>query len=59
MRDAIAEALGRWLDPERSKSFARFLAVVLQGMSVQARDGATRSELEEVIQEALRIQRTG
>ncbi|CAH0271598.1 transcriptional regulator, TetR family [Agrobacterium fabrum] len=59
MRDAIAEALGRWLDPERSKSLGRFLAVVLQGMSVQARDGATRSELEEVIQEALRVQRTG
>jgi len=59
MRDAIAEALGRWLDPERSKSLGRFLVVVLQGMSVQARDGATRSELEEVIQEALRVQRTG
>ncbi|MGA1805343.1 TetR/AcrR family transcriptional regulator [Rhizobium sp. HT1-10] len=59
MRDAIAKALGRWLDPDRSKSLARMLVVVLQGMSVQARDGATRAELEEVIQEVLRIHRAG
>ncbi len=55
MREAIADALGRWLDPARSRSFARFLVAVLQGMSVQARDGATRAELEEVIKEALQV----
>ncbi|TBZ41336.1 TetR/AcrR family transcriptional regulator [Rhizobium leguminosarum] len=59
MREAISEALGRWLDPDRSKSLARFLVVVLQGMSVQARDGATRGELEEVIEEVFRIHRVG
>jgi hypothetical protein len=59
VRDTIAETLGRWLDPDRSRSLARFLVVVLQGISVQARDGATRAELEEAIQEALRIHRTG
>lgn len=59
MRDTIAEALGRWLAPDRSKSLARFLVVVLQGMSVQARDGATRAELDEVIREALRFHRIG
>lgn len=55
MREAIADALTRWLDPARSRSLARFLVVVLQGMSVQARDGATRAELEEVVEEALQI----
>lgn len=55
MREAIADALGRWLDPARSRSLARFLVAVLQGMSVQARDGATRAELEEVIKEALQV----
>lgn len=55
MREAIADALSPWLDPARSRSLARFLVVVLQGMSVQARDGATREELEEVVKEALQI----
>jgi AcrR family transcriptional regulator len=54
MRETIAEALARWLDPDRSRSLARYLVVVLQGMSVQARDGATRKELDEVIDEALK-----
>ncbi|WP_037112626.1 MULTISPECIES: TetR/AcrR family transcriptional regulator [Pseudorhizobium] len=52
MRETIAEALRRWLEPDRASSVARFLVVVLQGMSVQARDGATREDLEEVVQEA-------
>jgi AcrR family transcriptional regulator len=53
MRDVIADALGRWVDRERAISLARYLVVVLQGLSVQARDGATRSELEEVVRQAV------
>ena len=52
VREIIVEALRRWLEPDRASSVARFLVVVLQGMSVQARDGATREDLEEVVQEA-------
>lgn len=57
MRKTIAEALGRWLDADRAHSVSRFLVVVLQGMSVQARDGATREELGAVIEEALLVSR--
>lgn len=53
MRDVIADALERWLDHKRAISLARYLVVVLQGLSVQARDGATRSELEGVVRLAL------
>ncbi|MCQ1781400.1 TetR/AcrR family transcriptional regulator [Neorhizobium galegae] len=58
MRETIAEALGRWLEPDRARSLARFLVVVLQGMSVQARDGATREELYAVVNEASQASRT-
>lgn len=53
MRESIADALGKWIDPDRAASLARYLVVVLQGMSVQALDGATRKELEAVAEDAL------
>lgn len=56
--ETIADALGRWLDPHRASSLARYLIVVLQGISVQARDGVTREQLEQVVEEALRVSRT-
>ncbi|UXT92901.1 TetR/AcrR family transcriptional regulator [Agrobacterium pusense] len=58
MRETIAQALGRWLNSDRARSLARFLVVVIQGMSVQARDGATREELEDVVQDALLVSLT-
>ena len=53
MRDMIAETLGRWLDPERALSLARYLVAVLQGLSIQARDGASRQELRQVSDEVI------
>ncbi|MGK5638317.1 TetR/AcrR family transcriptional regulator [Streptomyces sp. URMC 126] len=38
-----------------SRALARFAAVVIQGMSQQARDGASREELEAVAELALRV----
>jgi AcrR family transcriptional regulator len=35
--------------PERLEAIARFYTTVVQGLSIQARDGATRAELEAVI----------
>jgi AcrR family transcriptional regulator len=35
--------------PETLEALARYYATVVQGLSVQARDGATRSELETVV----------
>ena len=53
MRDRIAETLKRWLDEDRAMALARYLVAVLQGLSVQARDGASRAELEQVHEEVL------
>jgi AcrR family transcriptional regulator len=53
MRDVIAQTLQRWLDDDRAASLARYIVVVLQGLSVQARDGATREELEQVTKEVV------
>jgi len=41
----LAERLSRWLDARQAASVARYLSAVMQGMSVQARDGATLEEL--------------
>jgi AcrR family transcriptional regulator len=53
MRDMIAETLGRWLDQEQALSLARYLVAVLQGLSIQARDGASRQELRQVSDEVM------
>ncbi|WP_174278751.1 TetR/AcrR family transcriptional regulator [Sphingomonas bacterium] len=53
VRDAVAEALSRWLDPPKAEALAGYLCVVLQGLSVQARDGGSREDLEEMAGEAM------
>ncbi|MCE6074711.1 TetR family transcriptional regulator [Agrobacterium vitis] len=53
MHDHIAEILARWLDHDRAVSLARYLLAVLQGLSVQARDGATKEELGQVVDQAV------
>lgn len=53
MREMIAETLGHWLDRERAISLARYLVAVLQGLSVQAYDGASRQELQQVAGEVM------
>lgn len=53
MRHAISHALLRWIDTARAETLARYLVTVLQGLSVQARDGATRDELERVVDEVI------
>ncbi|MFG2717606.1 TetR/AcrR family transcriptional regulator [Streptomyces sp. NPDC048416] len=56
MERRIAEdiAAGRLLEGADAGALARFIGAVLQGMSQQARDGATRAELEAVADLALR-----
>ncbi len=52
-RDAVALAFGRWLDPAAAGVMAAHLTAVMQGLAVQARDGASRGELEQVVGEVL------
>uniref|UniRef100_B0T6L0 Transcriptional regulator, TetR family n=1 Tax=Caulobacter sp. (strain K31) TaxID=366602 RepID=B0T6L0_CAUSK len=51
VRDIESGILPRTTDPA---SLARFYVTVLQGLSVQAVDGATRSQLDAVVLDALR-----
>lgn len=49
-RQAVSEQLLRWLPEPDAHSLARYLLTVLQGLSVQARDGATMDDLRPVIE---------
>lgn len=49
MREALAAALDRWVDARQAAALARHLAAVLQGISIQARDGATPQDLHDII----------
>jgi AcrR family transcriptional regulator len=53
MRDAIALKLEPWLDRDRATPLATYLVTVLQGLSVQAHDGASREDLYEVAGEVV------
>jgi len=53
MRHLISKALLRWIDRARADPLARYLVTVLQGLSVQARDGATHDELKQVVDQVL------
>lgn len=45
---ALRHALERWVSPPDAASLAPCLFAVMQGISVHARDGATRAELESI-----------
>ncbi|OHV79475.1 TetR/AcrR family transcriptional regulator [Rhizobium sp. LCM 4573] len=53
MRDTIALKLEPWLDRDRAASLSRYLVTILQGLSVQARDGASRGDLRQVASEVV------
>ncbi|AJE48815.1 TetR/AcrR family transcriptional regulator [Celeribacter indicus] len=44
----LDQELRRWFTPTRSAEAARFLCAVLQGIAVQAKDGATENDLRAV-----------
>ncbi len=52
-RRAIGESLLRWLPAADAHELARYLVTILQGLSMQARDGATIEELRPVVELAL------
>ncbi|KND16170.1 transcriptional regulator [Pannonibacter phragmitetus] len=52
LRDNMAEALGRWLAPKEAAQLASLLFAIQQGMSIQARDGATLEDLRIIAKEA-------
>ncbi len=42
-----------WLSPARADALARLLAVIVQGLSVQARDGASAADLQAIVETAM------
>ncbi len=53
LRDRIADALSRWVERSEAERLAAYLSAVQQGMSVQARDGATAEELSRIADETV------
>lgn len=56
LEDRLARAVREGeLSARQAEGLARFFLAVQGGMSLQARDGATREELEEIVRQATRI----
>lgn len=53
MRECIAEALAPFTVKSNARNVARYLSAVLQGISIQARDGATPMELQEIVEDVV------
>lgn len=53
MRECIAEALAPFIVKSNARNVARYLSAVLQGISIQARDGATPMELQEIVEDVV------
>ena len=53
MRETIAAALRPISDAETAQRLARHLIAVMQGISIQARDGATLMELQEIVEDVV------
>lgn len=53
MRERVAQALRPFADAEEGGRLARHLAAVMQGISIQARDGATPAELQEIVEDVV------
>lgn len=49
LQAALEEQLSPWVEPTSASVLARYLMVVIQGLSAQARDGVTAKELESVL----------
>ncbi|MEJ2768244.1 TetR/AcrR family transcriptional regulator [Mycetohabitans sp. B46] len=53
MRERIAQALQPFAGAHEVRRLARHLAAVMQGISVQARDGSTPTQLQEIVEEVV------
>jgi AcrR family transcriptional regulator len=49
LRMAFARALERWVDKTAAQSLARYVTALLQGLSIQARDGVSAPELRTIV----------
>ena len=52
-QDQLGMKLRRWLDSRKAAALARWAACLVQGLSIQARDGATEAELQGIVRQSL------
>jgi hypothetical protein len=53
MREKIAQSLQPFAERARVDRLAFHLAAVMQGISIQARDGVTQAELQEIVEDVV------
>lgn len=53
MRERIAEALQHFASADEVRNLSRHLAAVMQGISIQARDGSEPIELQEIVEDVV------
>ena len=53
LRQQIGAALQPWVGETRAPALARHVAAVMQGISIQARDGAAADDLQEIVDEVV------
>jgi hypothetical protein len=53
LRGKIVQALSSFAEHDQVRRLARYLAAVMQGISIQARDGITPQELREIVEEVV------
>ncbi|WP_343715994.1 TetR/AcrR family transcriptional regulator [Inquilinus sp.] len=53
MRERIAQALGPFAEAGEAGRLARHLTAVMQGISIQARDGVPPAELQEIVEDVV------
>jgi AcrR family transcriptional regulator len=53
LRGRIAQALSSFAEDDQVQRLARHLAAVMQGISIQARDGVVSSELQGIVEEVV------
>lgn len=49
LRRDLAKVFARWVDKREAQPLARYVATILQGFSIQARDGASAADLRTVV----------
>jgi hypothetical protein len=53
LRGKIVQALSSFAEHDQVRRLARYLAAVMQGISIQARDGITPQELRKIVEEVV------
>lgn len=53
LRERIATAIAQWVSRDEAERMARMVLSTMQGLSIQALDGATREELQMVVDEVV------